>query len=101
MKTPKTIAQFQTYNRNDVTSTGYDISIRENNSIRIESHSNWQNSKTGIVFIANAPTSVLNAIFNPSEEEPDLETALLEWIDESSENDFSNWKKIRSGYIVR
>jgi hypothetical protein len=83
---------------NDCTSTGFKIEVRDNDTMRVTSHSRWQGSRTDEVWIVKTPLSVIAAIKNEADpEEPDIQTALLTW----AETDWqATAKKIRSGYLI-
>jgi len=96
----KIIHTEKTYS-DDRTSTGFKIDIRNNNTMRVTSHSRWQGSRTDEVWIVKTPESILEAIKNEeldAEDEQDIQTALLTWVE-------TNWRetarKIRSGYTIR
>ena len=95
----KAIATFSTYDHNDLTSIGYDVTIRNNGTMRLEKRSRWQNSITGTVYIVDTPPSIQAAIDAAGDEDqPDVETAFSEWM----ENEYpDNWRKVRKGYVVR
>ena len=86
---------------NDCTSRGFKIDVRDNNTMRVTSRSCWQGSRTGEVWIVQTPSSILEAIKNEeldAEEEPDIQTAILEWI----ETDWQETaRKIRSGHTIQ
>ena len=95
----KTLATLRTYDPHDLTSTGYSVTIRENGTARLEYRSRWQGSYTGRVYIADLPDSVMIAARGEAgEEQPDLETAVLEWLASSCPDE---WRMIRRGYKVR
>lgn len=95
----KTIATLRTYDSNDLTSVGYDVTIRNNGTMKLEKRSRWQNSMSGAVYIVDTPASVQAAIdATEDEDQPDIETAFAEWmLDEYHEN----WRKVRNGYKVQ
>lgn len=81
------------------TRPGYDIAVREDGTIRIESVNQWQGSRSGEVWIAPAPADLMRVLRGEEgdDEAPDAETLLTEWLD-------SDWRstarRIRVGCIV-
>lgn len=96
-KRAKVIATHQTYNPYDCTSTGYDIEIRDDGTMRLTSRSRWQGSRDGQVYIVPTPPEIIAAL-NAGDDEPDLETAVSDWLSTQYKED---WRMIRKGHVVQ
>ena len=95
-KTP--IATAHTYDSRELTSTGYDVEVYADYAI-LRYHSNWQGSRPGTTYKAIPPADVLaaaqrEAAGEDDEHEPDLESAVRDWLRMSCEDE---WKLLRTG----
>lgn len=93
----KTLATHETYDRHNATSSGYDVEIRDNGTMRLTHRTRWQGSRTGQVYIVPTPPEITAAL-NPGDEDADLETAMTTWLQTQTPDD---WRMIRSGHILR
>ena len=93
------IATTCTYDSRELTSTGYDVEIFADYVI-LTYESKWQGSRPGAKYkVSPVPPEVLAAAIREAggkdhEHEPDLESAVSDWLDTTDE---SEWKLIRRG----
>lgn len=92
----KTIAEIKTYD-NDAASRGYKLEIRDDGKTRITRRSCWQGSVNNRVWLIDTPSEIMAAL-DGGEDDPDLETAVHEWL---ADADHDDWRMIRRGYVVR
>ena len=95
-KTP--IATTYTYDIHMLTSTGYVVEIYADYAI-LKYHSNWQGDRPGTTYRAIPPEDVLAAAQREAagkdhEHEPDLESAVKNWLQMSGDYE---WKLLRTG----
>jgi len=100
--TREPIASTKTYS-SDAASTGYDVEIYPDYAI-LTFHSLWQGSRPGTTYKAVPPKEVMDAAKREAAgedhgHEPDLESAVTEWIDHSG-TDPKDWKLIRKGNLI-
>ena len=75
----KKLATAQTYNPNDLASTGYDITLYADGSVAAESHSRWQGSRDGERFRSDPGTVDLERL-DPDDEDNDAEALLAAFV---------------------
>ena len=95
---PTVLAEIQTYDAHDCTSIGYDVQVRDDGTLKLTKRSRWQGSLDGQVYITTTPLEIARAVTDMDDDEPDLETAVREWLQQA---DPSEWKMIRSGHKVQ
>jgi hypothetical protein len=98
MATKKILASVETYDSNDITSTGYDVDIREDGTVRAEDRSCWQGSRSGRTYIGKATTELMATARGEGDaDSPDIETAVKDWLIGHLEE----CRVIRQGVIIR
>ena len=96
------IATTCTYDSNELTSRGYDVEIYADYAI-LKYQSNWQGDAPGTTYKAVPPAEVFAAAQREAngeedEHEPDLQSAVIDWIRLSH---WSQWKLLRAGSKIR
>ena len=99
MTTPSTILEFSTYDSGEATSTGYDITFRNDGTAKLVKHTNWAGEVAGTTWIADVPISVKAAVKREIDgidhgDNPDLAAAVESWLCYADEQE---WRKIRIG----
>lgn len=84
----------------DFPKAGYDVCVRADETIRIESVCHWQGSRSGVVWIARAPEALMASARGEEQDDeaPDTETLVRDWLETDWQ---SEARRIRVGGVVR
>lgn len=96
----KILANAKTYDTANCTSTGYDVEIRDDGSMRVMYHTCWQGTRDGETWICPADEAIMRAARGESgSDDPDVATAVMNWLDTHAPSECG--RRIRVGDIVR
>jgi hypothetical protein len=98
----KVLHEIQTYNPRECTSTGFDVQIRDNDSVKLVYHTCWQGSRSGETWVVSPiPKCIREAMDAENEDRddvPDIETAVHDWLQTAW---MDTAKHTRRGFLIK